>query len=221
MTAVKSLPVHLMRRRDWPLWSDLPDPNQGVPAFGALPTAPAMARSHVRQVLSLWGLAPFTDDAVLIADELVTNVVEAVQGDDGAPVYQDDGDRLPFMRLGLRSDRECVLIIVQDRAPGIPVQKEVAFDAESGRGLSLIVLLGGEWGWYPMQGSKIVWAFLPGDRQPVSLLPSTFLGNDDYLPASQRRRLRWGREDSPPHHTHPVQQRRGLPAHPGSVPGAE
>jgi anti-sigma regulatory factor (Ser/Thr protein kinase) len=166
MTAMKPSQVHPVHRRDWPLRSDLPDPRQGVPAFGALPSAPAMARSHVRQVLGEWGLGSFTEDAALIVSELVTNVVDAARGADGDPVYLDDGTRLPFMRLGLRSDEETLLIVVEDRAPGIPVQKDVALDAESGRGLLMIVdaLTGGKWGWYPAPESKVVWAVLRASR---------------------------------------------------------
>ena len=47
----------------WPLQTRLP--------LAALPTAPSVARGHVRVVASEWGLADLADTAELLVSELV------------------------------------------------------------------------------------------------------------------------------------------------------
>lgn len=134
----------------WPLSYVLPE-------MGALPTAPRTARAHVRDVLGEWGLHRLQDNAVLIASELVTNVVRQATSQDGSPIYVNG--KLSIIQLSLYSDRESLLIAVYDQIPGIPVQAIPAPDAESGRGLALIATLG-KWDWQPAPGGKVVRAFL-------------------------------------------------------------
>ena len=51
--------------------------SSATPPFAALDSAPGLARGYVKATLVGWGLAGFTDAAVLIASELVSNAVEA------------------------------------------------------------------------------------------------------------------------------------------------
>jgi anti-sigma regulatory factor (Ser/Thr protein kinase) len=137
----------------WPLSSALPP-------MGALISAPGTARAHVRAVLAGWGLAGLTGVCELVVSELTTNAVEASTGPSGRLLYVNGG--MPVVRVCLFSDGERLLIEVWDLAPGFPVLRRAASDAEEGRGLHLIdALSGGRWGWQPGQGpAKMVWAEL-------------------------------------------------------------
>ena len=156
----------------WPLASELPP-------MGALATAPATARAHIRATLTAWsaipaarppgqlaevtGLAEVTEVAEFVASELVTNAVRASAGPGGQPVYA--GGRMPVIRLRLFSDGVLLLIEVWDQAPGIPQPRNPDIDAESGRGLLLVdQLTGSRWGWRPVTDGpgKCVWAELGG-----------------------------------------------------------
>ena len=48
-----------------------------TPPFAPLPTAPGLARGHVRAILALWGLGELADTTEMIASELTTNAVNA------------------------------------------------------------------------------------------------------------------------------------------------
>jgi anti-sigma regulatory factor (Ser/Thr protein kinase) len=128
-----------------------------LPPMGALLTAPRTARAHVRDILSAWALPRFTDNAVLVASELVTNVVRQCHDPIGNPVYI--GGRLPVVQLSLFSDRDRLLIAVYDQLPGAPEQAHPDDEAETGRGLALIATLG-TWDWHPAEGGKVVRALL-------------------------------------------------------------
>jgi hypothetical protein len=131
--------------------------SSATPPFAALDSAPGLARGHVRAALAAWGIARFTDTAVLIASELVSNAVEA-------------SARVPFV-LGVLVIRVCLItngdvltIECWDQAPGVPVLRVVSELAERGRGLAIIDdLTGGAWGHHPAIGrpGKCVWASLP------------------------------------------------------------
>jgi hypothetical protein len=125
--------------------------------MGALLTAPRTARAHVRDILSAWALPHFTDSAVLIASELVSNVVRQCHDPSGHPVYT--GGRLPVVQLSLFSDQARLLITVYDQLPGIPEEGHPDDEAETGRGLALIATLG-TWDWHPAEGGKVVRALL-------------------------------------------------------------
>ena len=135
---------------NWPLWSVLPE-------MGALPTAPRTARAHARDVLAAWRLPGFTDNALLVASELVTNAVRQCHDASGSPVYING--KLPVVQLSMFSNRARLLIAVYDQAPGVPKERHPDRNAETGRGLAIIATLG-TWDWHPAQGGKIVRAFL-------------------------------------------------------------
>ena len=131
--------------------------SSSTPPFAALPTAPGMARGHVRATLAGWGLAELGDDAETIASELVTNAVEASAG---AP----DNTGTLVIRLCLVTDGDILTIECWDQAPGVPVLCEASVFAETGRGLAIIdSFTRGAWGCQPAIGraGKCVWAQIP------------------------------------------------------------
>jgi hypothetical protein len=135
----------------WPLWYMLTP-------IGALPTAPRVARIHVRLALRLWQMPGYADTAELIASELVTNAVNAATDANHQPVYING--RLPLIQLSLFTNRECLLISAYDQAPGTPVQQASADISETGRGLQMIAGLG-KWDCKPLPGGgKLVRALL-------------------------------------------------------------
>lgn len=127
--------------------------------MGALLTAPRTARMHVRDTLGHWGLPELIDDSELIASELVTNVARRAHNPEtGKPLYI--GGRLPVLRFGLFSDRAELLICVQDQFADPPVPKGATSYDESGRGLAITASIAVSWDWHPVEGGKIVRAFL-------------------------------------------------------------
>jgi anti-sigma regulatory factor (Ser/Thr protein kinase) len=138
----------------WPLSSTLPP-------FGALLSAPRMARAHLRGVLALWSLSPLAEQAEVVVTELVTNAVNASTCN-GKPVYDDRGHMLT-VGLELRTDTRLLRIEVWDRANGVPAPRRADPDAVSGRGLAMVAYFSSaRWGWTPRDshGWKSVYAFL-------------------------------------------------------------
>ena len=137
--------------RDWPAASVLPP-------LGALPTAPAAARVHVRTTLAVWGLSYLTEAAETVISELVANGANASADDAGKPGYRDG--HLLMVRVCLFTDGLRVRAEVWDQAAGAPVRKSAGTDDESGRGLELVDALAAQWGWHPAVGQpgKCVWA---------------------------------------------------------------
>jgi anti-sigma regulatory factor (Ser/Thr protein kinase) len=137
-----------------------------TPPFAALPTAPGLARGHVRATLAEWGLGEFSDTAELIASEMTANAVNA-----SAPV-QATGPVL-VIRLCLVTHGHVLTIECWDQAPGVPVLQEASGFAEIGRGLAIIdSLTGGAWGCRPAIGKagKCVWAEISVRDLPASPL---------------------------------------------------
>ncbi len=136
----------------WPLFSVLPP-------MGALATAPRVARMHLRDTLTEWGLPELIEDGELIASELVTNVVRRAHDPvTGMPVYVSD--RLPVLRFGLFCDRTVLLISVWDQFADPPVRKIATAEDESGRGLMMAGRISAALDWHPVPGGKVVRAFL-------------------------------------------------------------
>jgi hypothetical protein len=138
----------------WPLTSSMP-------TLGALPTAPASVRAHVRVTLSGWQLSGLAEVSELVASELAANAVNGSTAPGGGPVYV--GGQLAVIGLRLHSNRSRLLVEVYDTAPGRPVLRRAGVNAESGRGLAIVdTLTGGRWGWHTVQGQpgKVAWAEL-------------------------------------------------------------
>src|SRR5260370_41860152 len=85
----------------WPLSSPLPP-------FGALASAPRMARAHMRDIAALWGLSRLTEHGEYVVSELVTNALNASTRD-GKPLYDDLG-RLLTIGLVLRTGNKLLRI---------------------------------------------------------------------------------------------------------------
>ena len=145
-------PITHPLRPNWPLSSVLPP-------MGALVAAPRAARMHVRGTLGEWGLPELIEDGELIASELVTNVVrQAHDPVTGKPV--NVGGQIPVLEFGLFSDRTVLLITVRDQFTDPPVRKTAAADDESGRGLMMVGHISTCLDWFPVEGGKVVRAFL-------------------------------------------------------------
>jgi len=68
-----------------------------------------------------------------------------------------------MIRLWVSSDGVALVIHVWDAHPDLPVRKDLAADAESGRGLLLVSALGKEWGAYRKTEGKVVWVLITSD----------------------------------------------------------
>ena len=123
----------------WPLSSSLPP-------FGALASAPRMARAHLRDVLALWDMTHLTEQAEYVVSELVTNALNASTRD-GKPLYDDLGHMLTI-GLALRTGNGLLRIEVWDRAGGMPIPRDAGDNAVSGRGLAMVTYFSSaRWGW--------------------------------------------------------------------------
>jgi signal transduction histidine kinase len=136
--------------RAWP-WSI------ATPPLGALKPASGVARAYARSAFGIWRMDHLADDAETIVGELVSNAVNASTGSDDKPLYIDG--RMLEVRLCLFTDGTVLRIEVWDQAGGIPARTGgVGWEAEAGRGLSMVDALSAGWGWYPGPAAKCVWA---------------------------------------------------------------
>jgi anti-sigma regulatory factor (Ser/Thr protein kinase) len=135
-----------------------PAPLQTWLPLAALPTAPGVARGHVRSVAREWGLAGLAETAALLASELVTNAVQASD-------RLETTAGLPVIRLQVSSDGTALVIHVWDACEEMPVRQDAGPDAVGGRGLLLVETLGKDWGAYRQARGKVVWVLinLPDD----------------------------------------------------------
>jgi anti-sigma regulatory factor (Ser/Thr protein kinase) len=124
--------------------------------LGALPTAPACARAHTKQLLWEWGLSRLADTSEAVLSELVTNALETTMRHQlGTPI-----------RLRLSSNGQTALIEVWDagstppRLPALNAHHLPLADAEDGRGLFLVAALSERWSCYTTTAysGKVVWA---------------------------------------------------------------
>jgi anti-sigma regulatory factor (Ser/Thr protein kinase) len=132
-----------------------PEPLQTRLPLAALPTAPSVARGHVRMVAREWGLTDLADTAALIVSELVTNAVQA-----SANLVTVEP---PVVYLGVTSDGLSMMLHVWDASPEMPEPKDTAPDEEHGRGLMLVDAMTKDHGVYRKAGGKVVWALLTPD----------------------------------------------------------
>lgn len=107
-----------------------------------------LARKVTRRVLASWLLAPLEETAVLLASELVGNVVR----------HARTGGRVLALRL--EAVGTCLRIEVHDADPHEPRQRTPGALDESGFGLLLIEALAGKWGVRQTVTGKAVWAEL-------------------------------------------------------------
>jgi anti-sigma regulatory factor (Ser/Thr protein kinase) len=138
-------------RPAWPLHTQL--------ELAALPTAPGVARGHVRAVAREWGLTDLAETAELLVSELVTNAVQASE----RFKIRADLAITPVIKLWLTSDGTVLVIHVWDANPEMPVLRDLAADDEGGRGLFLVSTLGKDWGAYRKADGKVVWVMITAD----------------------------------------------------------
>lgn len=122
--------------------------------------APGLARTFTRTRLREWGYSHISDDAFLIASELITNAAAATPGQE--------------IRLQFSRDVAGVVIAVWDAAPSHPQARPVVemtldtldvseehWDDNGGWGLSIVASVATECGHCPdPSGGKWVWARL-------------------------------------------------------------
>lgn len=104
-------------------------------------TVPRLRADVVRQLRD-WGYERHTDDAALLVNELLANVVRHANG----------RGVLYMAPLG-----ETLIVVVGDKSGRLPVVQEPDFERESGRGMNLIACVASEWGVERTKSGKYVW----------------------------------------------------------------
>ncbi len=110
------------------------------PVIGSVP----LARHVTLDLLQAWGSAHDLDDAALLVSELVSNVVDHVQGE-------------AVLTLGLTMAGEWLRISVADGSAVRPVIRQLEEDRPRGRGLQLVEAIASRWGAEDHHGGKRVW----------------------------------------------------------------
>jgi anti-sigma regulatory factor (Ser/Thr protein kinase) len=108
----------------------------------AEPSSVALARQFVRDALSEPGWDDLTEVVTLLTSELVTNAIRHANS--------------PCTVL-LTGTCGTVRVEVLDDSPSPVVPRQVALEAESGRGIELVDVLAGSWGTHPKPPGKAVW----------------------------------------------------------------
>ncbi|TXC97916.1 SpoIIE family protein phosphatase [Streptomyces sp. ISID311] len=112
----------------------------------AEPERIAEARRQVRAVLHDWADPDQVDSAVLMASEVVTNVL-----------LHTDGDALLVAEISGERGARRVRVDVADSSDELPHRRSPGELASSGRGLVLLELLAGAWGVDPRGDGKSTW----------------------------------------------------------------
>lgn len=99
-------------------------------------------RGDVLRVVREWGYGRHADDAVLLVNELLANVVRHADGR-GVLYVTAVGEKL--------------IVVVGDKSSHLPVVQEPDFDRECGRGMNLIAGVASEWGVELTKSGKRVW----------------------------------------------------------------
>jgi anti-sigma regulatory factor (Ser/Thr protein kinase) len=124
---------------------DRPPRRRAVQLLAASPQASAVARAFVARVCAEWGVPEHTEDALLIATELVENAILHTSSN-------------PRLRLELR--RNVFTVAVADDDPHPAVLLELPGHGH-GLGLRLVAQTSRVWGCSPSwAGGKVVWAVL-------------------------------------------------------------
>lgn len=132
-------------------------PRRGGPLLGALrlsarPESVGLGRRWTVSRLGASGAVGRVDEVELLASELLTNAVTAVNG-----MTRRRTRRTRRLRLLLWREDAAVRVEVYDHHPALPVMCPAGVDDESGRGLALVAALAKEWGARPVPGGKVVW----------------------------------------------------------------
>ena len=112
------------------------------------PYSVQMARFYIRAALTYHGLGDYAEDAEMVTSEIMTNAVKHADAQTiGLELTSLDGCR-------------AVAIVVTDSSLRPPVRRDLAGDAECGRGLHIVATLSARWGWRPQGTGKAVFAIL-------------------------------------------------------------
>src|SRR5262249_46219862 len=111
-------------------------------------TSARQARSAVRRALTAWGMDHLSDDAELLASELVAN---AAEHGDGKPIS------LALRRHAEPGGHPGITCEVTDTSPAMPRRIEADPDAERGRGLAIVAALAQSTGVRATNGGKTTW----------------------------------------------------------------
>ncbi|MEU9129352.1 ATP-binding protein [Kitasatospora sp. NPDC048540] len=151
------------------------------------PNAVPWARRHTVDALRHWQVpTSLIDTAQLVVSELTTNAIRRLEpGEEPAPYSA--ATPVSTITLTLRLERVCLLVLVHDYQPDVPVLKEVGLDAQNGRGVFLVAHLSNQWGYYaPATASgKVVWSELL--LEPTGVEPAT--------PTTGHQRSPFGQQD--------------------------
>ncbi|MFI0242543.1 ATP-binding protein [Streptomyces sp. NPDC016845] len=129
------------------------EPRTDCSRYPSHPAQVRNARHHVERVLHLWGVdSALTENAVLIASELVSNAVRHAE----APQAREFG-------MTLRLLQSIIRIEVRDADEQRPVVSSPRGDQEAvcGRGLQIVEHLASNWGTATEVLGKTVWAEIP------------------------------------------------------------
>jgi anti-sigma regulatory factor (Ser/Thr protein kinase) len=110
--------------------------------LGARPYSPRLARRFVSDTLGRWRCGTLTEEAALLASELVTNAVLHACTEIDLTVSRMDG---------------AVRVEVSDTSPRPVVLRDGSDLATGGRGLYLVEALARDWGVAPHPPGKAVW----------------------------------------------------------------
>ncbi len=113
---------------------DLPPATVSVP----------LARHVTLDLLRAWGSPHDLDDVALLVSELVSNVVDHVQGE-------------AVLTLELALSGDWLRISVADGSAVRPVVRELRDDRPRGRGLQLVEAIAERWGAEDHAGGKRIW----------------------------------------------------------------
>ena len=111
-------------------------------------TSPRQARAAIRQALAAWHMDQLSDDAELLASELVAN---AAEHGDGKPIG------LALRRHAEPGERPGVTCEVTGTAPEYSQRQAPGPDAERGRGLAIVAALARSSGVRASQVGKTSW----------------------------------------------------------------
>ncbi|MEV0219998.1 SpoIIE family protein phosphatase [Streptomyces sp. NPDC050704] len=111
--------------------------------LAAVPAAVTEGRAFLTEFLASWNCPhDVTDDARLLASELLTNAVFHAGGPIG---------------LRLRHTAHELTVEVTDRSPHLPHQRSADAADESGRGLAIVDALADSWGTHATEDGKTTW----------------------------------------------------------------
>ena len=109
-------------------------------------TVTRQIRRTLRTLLAGWGLAAeVVEDALLVVEELVTNVVDHAH---------------TRFQLAVRVTNQVLHVSVRDGASALPQVRPLDPDAARGRGLQVIASIAQQWGCDRHERGKTVWADL-------------------------------------------------------------